>query len=92
MTEQNTIFPYLKIQPKDMKPLEQVLCMVYLAQTYSLEDLRFKQELLEEQLKIAYKRKLNTDNLIAMQSNLDAAVAYQSFPNESCWMSFIRQN
>ena len=92
MTERNTIFPYLKIQPKDMKPLEQVLCMVYLAQTYTLEDLRFKQELLEEQLKIAYKRKLNTDNLLAMKSNLDASVAYQSFPNDSCWMSFIRQN
>ena len=92
MTEQNTIFPYLKIQPKDMKPLEQVLCMVYLAQTYSLEDLRFRQELLKEQLKITHKGKLNTDNLIAMQANIDASVAYQSFPNDSCWMSFIRQN
>ena len=90
MPNKNLIKPYLKIQPQDMKPLEQVLCMVYLAQTLTLEDLRFRQELIEKQLEIAHRRKMDPGNILAMQRNLDAAIAYQSFPNELDWITFIR--
>ena len=90
MSKENHIFPFLKIQPQDMKPLEQVLCMIHLAQTCSLEDLRFRQELVEKQLKIAHSRRMDPGNILAMQRNLDAAVSYQSFPNELDWITFIR--
>lgn len=73
-----------------MKPLEQVFCMIWLAQNHSLEDLRTKQDIIEQQICSAHKRNLPTDNLLAMQDNLSAAVAYQSFPENSIWMSFIR--
>ena len=90
MAKKNIIKPYLNIQPQDMKPLEQVLCMVYLAQTLTLDELRFRQELIEKQLQIAHSRRMDPGNILAMQSNIDAAIAYQSFPNESTWMAFIR--
>lgn len=73
-----------------MKPLEQVVCMVYLAQNYSLEELRAKQDVVQQQIQSAHKHHLPIDNLLAMQDNLSAAVAYQSFPENSTWMSFIR--
>ena len=92
MIKENMIKPFLKIQPKDMKPLEQVLCMVYLAQSLTLEELRFRQELVEKQLHIANSRRMDPNNLLAMQSNIDAAVAYQSFPDDLAWMSFIKMD
>ncbi len=73
-----------------MKVLEQVICMVYLSKTLTLEELRFRQELVEKQLQIANSRKLDPGNILAMQANLDAAVAYQSFPDDLTWISFIR--
>ena len=92
MIKENMIKPFLKIQPKDMKPLEQVLCMVYLSQTLTLDELRFRQELIEKQLKIAHSRRLDPGNVLAMKANIDAAVAYQSFPDDSVWMSFIKMD
>lgn len=90
MEKKNLIKPYLKIQPQDMKPLEQVLCMIHLAQTMTLDELRFRQELVEKQLKIAHSRRMDPGNILAMQRNLDAAVSYQTFPNELDWITFIR--
>jgi len=39
----NNTFPFVVPCPKDMKPLEQVMCMVYLAQNCSLSELRNRQ-------------------------------------------------
>lgn len=85
-------FPFIVSRPSVMMPLEQVVCMVYLAQNCSLEELRERQGLVEQQIQSANKRQLVIDDLLAMQSNLDAAVAYQSCPDDDLWMSFIRQN
>lgn len=88
----NNTFPFVVPCPKDMKPLEQVMCMVYLAQNCSLGELRKRQGLIEQQIQSAHKRCLSTDDLCAMQANVSAAVAYQSFPDDNLWMSFIRSN
>lgn len=83
-------------QPKDMTILEQVLCMVYLAETCTLKELRQRQDLIEQQFKMAHEKKVNNidgvlSNLSAMQDNLAAAVAYQTFKNDDFWLAFIRQ-
>lgn len=84
-------FPFIVSRPSIMKPLEQVVCMVYLAQNYSLKELRERQGLIEQQIQSANKRQLAIDDLMAMQANLDAAVAYKSCPDDAMWTSFIRQ-
>lgn len=89
-TKKITHFPYVVPEPRHMKPIEQVMCMVYLAQNYSIEDLRAKQDVVQQQIQSAHIHHLPTDNLLAMHDNLSAAVACQSFPENSTWMSFIR--
>lgn len=90
-TRKITHFPYLVPEPRYMKPIEQVMCMVYLAHNYSLEELRAKQDIIEQQIIAAHKHHLSIDNLSAMQDNLCATVAYQAYPDDDLWMSFIRQ-
>lgn len=84
-------FPFQVPRPKDMTVLDQVLCMVYLSQSCSLNELRKKQELVIQQLDYGYKHKKNCDDLGAMIDNLSAAVAYQAFPDEPVWMAFINE-
>ncbi len=91
MNNKNTILlPIMQVEPKDMNPLEQITCMVYLAQTHSLEELKTKQDLVSQQIHTAHQHNIDRANLLAMQDNLAAAVAYQSFPEHNIWMSFIR--
>jgi len=91
MTTHNiTHFPFVIPAPQHMKPLEQVMCMVYLAQTYSLEELRERQNIIEQQIQSANIHRLPTKDLLAMQENLCAAVAYQTYPDDTVWMSFIQ--
>jgi len=90
-TRKITHFPYIVPEPRHMKPMEQVMCMVYLAKSCSLEELRAKQDVIQQQISTAHKRNLKADNLYAIQDNLSAAVAYQSYPEDAVWMSFIRQ-
>jgi hypothetical protein len=84
-------FPFNVSEPQHMLPLEQVFCLVWLAQNYSLAELRKKQDIIEQQIQSAHKRSLLADNLLAMQDNVAAAVAYQAFPDDDLWASFIRQ-
>lgn len=84
------IKPILHRRPRYMKPLEQIMCMIYLAQTLTLSELQFRQDLIEKQLKIAHSRQMDTSDIVAMENNICAAVAYQSFPNEDAWMPFIK--
>lgn len=84
-------FPFIVSEPQHMLSLEQVFCMVWLSQNYTLGELRAKQDIIHQQIQSAYKRNLPTDNLMAMQDNVAAAVAYQTFPDDDLWMSFIRQ-
>lgn len=65
--------------------------MVWLAQNCGLRQLRTKQDIIQQQIQSAHKRSLPTDNLFAMQDNVAAAVAYQTFPDDDLWVSFIRQ-
>lgn len=90
MNNKNILLPIVQVEPKDMNLLEQITCMVYLAQSHSLEELRAKQDLIDQQIHTAHQHNMDTANLLAMQDNLSAAVAYQSFPEHSIWMSFIR--
>ena len=90
MNKINTIHPIIKVEPKDMNVLEQITSMIYLAQSHTLEELRTKQDLIGQQIHTAHQHNMDTTNLLAMQDNLSAAVAYQSFPNNNIWMSFIR--
>lgn len=91
MNKKNTILmPIMQVQPKNMNLLEQITCMVYLAQSHTLEELRTKQDLIGHQIHTANQHNIDTANLLAMQDNLAAAVAYQSFPDHTVWMTFIR--
>jgi hypothetical protein len=90
-TKKKTYFPYFVPEPQSITTLEQVFCMVHLAQNHSLDDLRAKQDLIEQQIQSAHQHCLPTENLLAMQDNLSAAVAYQAYPDDDLWMSFIRQ-
>lgn len=84
-------FPFQVSRPASMTILEQVLCMVWLANTCTLKELREIQSLLEKQFE---KARINNrpesvfKELEAMQNNTDAAVAYQSFDNNT-WLAFI---
>jgi hypothetical protein len=90
MKQINTIHPIIKVEPKDMNLLEQITSMIYLAQSHSLEELRAKQDLVDQQIHTAHQHNLDVNNLLAMQDNLSAAVAYQTFPEHNIWMSFLR--
>jgi hypothetical protein len=88
----NELFPFQVSEPKDMTVLEQVLCAVYLATHKTLKELRQGQSLIEQQFKMARENRCpqkTFDNLGAMQDNYAAAVAYQTFGEDSCWMAFI---
>jgi hypothetical protein len=86
----NTIHPIIQVEPQNMNILEQITSMVYLAQSHSLEELRAKQDLVDQQIYTAHQHNMDIANLLAMQDNLSAAVAYQTFPDHNIWMSFIR--
>lgn len=83
-------FPFQVPRPKDMSNLDKVLCMVYLAQNCTLDEIRMRQGIVEEQFSMAIKRNLPVDNLLVMRDNLDAAIAYQQFPEDDMWVSFIK--
>jgi hypothetical protein len=90
MNNKNILLPIVQVEPKDMNLLEQITSMVYLAQSHTLEELRTKQDLIDQQIHTAHQNNLDVSNLLAMQDNLSAAVAYQTYPNHNIWMSFIR--
>jgi len=78
--------------PKDMKPLEQVACMVWLAENHTLEELRQKQSLITRQLEIAQKKNMSNyilENIGARWDNITASIAYQTFKDINTWMAFI---
>lgn len=89
--DMKTHFPFCVPEPRFMKPVEQVFCVVWLAQRYSLRELRKRQELIDLQIKEAQQKKLNQalEDLSMMRDNHTAAVAYQSFKDDS-WMAFIK--
>lgn len=85
---------------RDMKPMHQVLCMIYLANNYTLKQLRKRQDLIDTQirsvlvrLKTEYSSKYMLEkghrNLLMMRENHNAAVAYRQF-DDNMWMSFIQ--
>jgi len=79
-------------RPREMQVLEQVICMVWLAENKTLEELRQGQYIIEEQGKQARKAKapeMTFADLSAMMDNYCAAVAYQTFPEHNTWMAFI---
>jgi len=90
MNNKNTLHPIIQVEPKNMNILEQITCMVYLAQSHTLEELRAKQDLIGQQIHTAHEHNMDTANLLAMQDNLSAAVAYQTYPDRNIWMSFLR--
>lgn len=85
--------PYTKCPPADMLPLEQVLCMIWLANNQTLVQLRQHQNLLNTQIIMAVKNHLperTLDNLSMMIDNVTAAVAYQTFKEDNFWLAFIQ--
>lgn len=87
--------PLIGCRPSDMKPLEQILCMIWMADNLSLKELRERQTLIELQFKKARENKTIDrayNELMMMQSVTDAAVAYQSWPKLSVWEAFIQTN
>lgn len=83
-------FPFQVRRPSEMSAMEQIACMIYLAGSNTLEELRKKQDLIEQQIVSAYRQRHPLDCLHAMQDNIAAAVAYQQFEDTS-WMAFIRE-
>jgi len=87
-----TIFPFQVSEPRKMTILEQVVCMVWLSETKTLTELRQCQSLVEQQFTMARRNNCaekTFENLISMQSNYDAAVAYQTWPESEMWLAFI---
>ena len=88
----NNRFPFQVSEPRKMTVLEQVLSAVWLATSKTLKELRQRQSLIEQQLGMAKDNRCpqkTFDNLGAMSDNYAAAVAYQTFGEDSCWMAFI---
>lgn len=87
-------FPFQVSEPHKMTILEQVLCIVWMSQNYSLKWLRTCQTVDGRQLeKLGKENSTHTErtrkNLAAMLDNLAATVAYQTLGEDSIWMSFI---
>ena len=85
-------FPFQVSEPHKMTILEQVLCVVWMAKNYTLEHLRNCQTANGKQLQGLNERNSTErvrKNLLAMQENLAATVAYQTLGEDSVWMSFI---
>ena len=84
--------PMIGCQPSEMMPLDQILCMMWLADNHTLEELRERQNMIKQQKLSAVERNLPETTfaeLVAMQSNTDAAVAYQTWPNDIWWLAHI---
>ncbi len=86
MTKQMTKkqFPFQSYIPKPsaMTVSQQICCMVWLSNNYSLEELRERQDFIGKQIVVAHFHNCggkSVANLFAMQANTEAAVAYQSF-------------
>jgi hypothetical protein len=85
------LFPFQVSEPRKMTILEQVFCMVYLATSKTLKELRRYQSLVEKQFILATQNNCGEKsfkNLEAMQHCYDAAVAYQQF-DDDFWLAFI---
>ena len=78
--------------PKDMMIVEQVFVMVWLAQNHTLRQLRQRQEIIQQQIKMAARNHLpekTFENLDMMDENTAAAIHYQTFPDDG-WIRFIK--
>lgn len=83
--------PFQVGEPRYMTILEQVVCMVWLATTKTLKELRQCQSLAEQQYSLARENNCGErtfENLEAMFNNYSAAVAYQTF-DDDFWLAFI---
>lgn len=83
--------PFQVGEPRYMTILEQVVCMVWLATTKTLKELRQCQSIVEQQWSSARRNNCGEstfENLEAMQHCYDAAVAYQQF-DDDFWLAFI---
>ena len=84
--------PMIGCQPRDMLPLEQVACMIWLAESYSLKHLRNRQHIANQQMAKAIQRRLSEETLENLEMtwhNLSAAIAYQTFTHTNFWLCFI---
>ncbi len=77
---------------RDLSIVEQVFVIVWLAQTYTLKELRQRQCLIAQQIMACSERNLPNatyQNLDMMQENHAAAVAYQTFDDDG-WTAFLK--
>ena len=77
--------PTINCLPEDMTILEQKSCIIWLADNHSLEELRKRQTLIELQIEIAIKNNYpekTLKRLNIMQKHTDAAVFYQTWPED----------
>ena len=81
------------VHARDMMPLEQILIMVWLADNYTLKELRERQSIINCQIQTACDKNLPETtfmDLSMMIDNASAAVAFQTFPDLDTWMAFIQ--
>ena len=89
-------------EAKDMRPCRQILCMLHLADNYTLKQLRDRQDLIDTQIRsvsVRLKTEISSKdmlekghkNLLMMRENHSAAVAYQQY-DDNMWMCFIVNN
>ncbi len=95
-------FVFTVPQARNMKPMHQVLCMLHLANNYTLKQLRKRQDLIDIQLHSVLKRleveisskwmlEKGHNDLLMMRENHNAAVAYQQY-DDNMWMMYIVNN
>jgi hypothetical protein len=85
-------FPFCVGEPRKMRPLEQIFCMVWMANNFILEELRVRQDLITQQIESAIERECPEyvfQDLHMMWDNVTAAVAFQTFKDIDTWMGFI---
>lgn len=90
--KQKKSFPFRLPRPRNMLVLEQVLCMVWLADNKTLQELRQGQSNIEQQQHMARENNCSEStraDLGAMADNYAAAVAYQTFTEDDFWLAFI---
>ena len=85
-------FPFCVGEPRKMRPVEQIFCMVWMADNLELKELRERQDLITQQIERAIEQECPEyvfQDLHMMWDNVTAAVAFQTFKDIDTWMGFI---
>lgn len=94
MTEITSYLPLPITDPSNMKPVEQVYCIVSLANKFTVDEIKDKRNQIDLHIKQARQSNLpdnHLKDLFMIRSLHTAAIAYQVFQNYM-WTYFVRND